>query len=144
MTSIIADQPGPAELSKATARTIANIQARIDGMGDLIQFLRTNQDLPGNPNTYDHAILVSLSAHPDPKAAISAWMLRAIGAGAAVTPMTGEKHAGVNLHFGGAAPLQVYAESHMVGARVEVSRTEYRLDVEIPEHAHREQPAGGA
>lgn len=141
--SILPDQPGQTELPEATARAITDINAQADALNRIAAFLQHNADLPGTPRLHKHAVLVSLVTQPDPKAAASAWMNRAIDAGARVEPQVNSSHAGVELHFG-AFHIEAYASAKQMGDLVEVSRTEWQLGIEIPEHARREQPADGA
>jgi hypothetical protein len=143
--TIIADQLDTAELPPATAKTIAGIQTRIDGFASIAQFLRTNSDLPGTPNlAATSGVLVSLTDQPDPRAAVAQWMNRAIDAGALVEPDLGDMFAGVNLYFGPVC-VRAYAKAELMGELVEVKQTQWRLGIEIPEHARRvEQPPVGA
>lgn len=141
--TIIADQPANAELTPAAAQAVVDLQAHSDAYARMAAFIQANPDLPGSLMIVAHAILVPLTSQPDAKAAVSAWMLRAVDAGALVKPFSDHTHAGVHLYFG-PVYLQAYAEAKVMGERIEVKQTQWRLNIEIPEHARRADPETAA
>lgn len=113
MTSIIAEQPTTG-LPKATTDAITAIQARIDGLTDIAHFLRTNPDLPGMPQVYEHAVLVCLNSLDQPADALAEWTRRATTAGADVSAIPDSGiYAGAKLRFG-QARIEVYARAELV------------------------------
>ncbi|MGP3914380.1 hypothetical protein [Nonomuraea sp. 10N515B] len=145
--TIIADQPNTEQNQRRAERAIADIQARAEGLSDIAHFLRSNPDLPGYATVNIFGVLVPLSTHPDPRAAVSAWMLRAIDAGALAEAFSDGSSAGVRLYFG-PMYLQAYANAKQMIEleRIEVVTEQWRLGIEIPEHGRRnaDQSSGGA
>ncbi|MCK2219765.1 hypothetical protein MF672_039110 [Actinomadura sp. ATCC 31491] len=140
MTSIIPDQPAPSE------RALSTIEAHVDGLKRIAAFLRTTPDLPYLDALTVHdsgSVSLFLVHSKDARETITTWMLHAIDAGALVEPYEEHGLGGVTLYFG-AAPMQVYTHAAYVSDLVVVTTETHKLTIEIPEHARREQPAGGA
>lgn len=141
-----AQPPAEHALTEAATKALASIQAHTDGLGQIAAFLRANPDLP---NTKDllvgnsGAVSVYIVSRDHAKEIITYWMGRAIDAGALVEPYDNQAFGGVSLYFG-AARIQVYTVAEWVSEQVVVTKETSRLAIEIPEHARREQPAGGA